>query len=199
MKKLIIRTAIITFVSALVIAAAVFGICSLAAPAAMMKFTASLGWTGASGDYAYSAYEKTGELSYLAYACDAADRTNGGKAVERYEILIKAEGFDEYCKQEDERTSSEHIKGTYSQYVSGRYACVLYREGDTEKAIETAAAAVKEEFPENNAVIALSTEIIGNKDKAACGKLAEQLKQISGIQSDENCRQIIKVLEECAS
>ena len=53
MKKIIVRTALITLGITLIMAIAVFGIVSFCFPASMMEFTASLGMKNLSGDYAY--------------------------------------------------------------------------------------------------------------------------------------------------
>ena len=66
MRKLVLKTALLTLGVLLVLAVAVFGVLSLCAPALVCDFTASLGMETVSADYAYQEYQRSGSLSYLA-------------------------------------------------------------------------------------------------------------------------------------
>lgn len=205
MKKLIVKTALITLLAAVVLGISIFGVCSLFAPAAMMRFTASIGLTGVSGDYAYSAYGKTGELSYLAYSCEIAAETNDGRACERYELFLSHEGFSEYCLDRDEQAASalpgelaQYARGGYEQYTYGKYVCSLLRAGRADEAISYAVTSLKGDFPENNAVIALAMQAIKNNDKQVCTKLAAVLVA-DAISSNDECQEIISILEDFAN
>ena len=163
MKKLILKTALLTFAIALVFLLAVFGIMSLTAPVTMMNFTATLGMDRISGDYAYQAYENsTGEdgLSYLVRAFEIAVDTNDNRtARDRFEELFGEDGserrteFEKYCKdwsalQFPEGTSDKVIASyknfSYRGYLCGQAACVYYRlsknEQDKTKALDFAFA-----------------------------------------------------------
>jgi len=97
MKKLVLKTALITFIAACVVLLSLFGIMSLAAPVAMMNITASLGLGGMSSDYAYEAYGRNEEIGYLARAAEVA-YANGNykKADDRFKELIAHQSFKEY-------------------------------------------------------------------------------------------------------
>ena len=205
MKKLIVKTALITLLTAVVLGISVFGVCSLFAPAAMMQFTASIGMTGASGDYAYSAYCKTGELSYLAYSCEVAAETNDSRARERYELFINHEGFSAYCSDRDEQTAqqlpdglAQYTQGGYERYTYGKYVCSLLRAGKGDEAIAYAVSTLKGEFSENNAVIALAMQAIKDNEKQVCIKLATALRA-DAISSNDECQEIITILEDFAN
>ncbi|MDE7158344.1 MAG: hypothetical protein K2N74_02110 [Clostridiales bacterium] len=155
MKKLILKTALLTFAISLVFLLAIFGIMSFAAPTVMMKFTASLGMDGISGDYAYQAYKSSsGEdrLSYLVRAFEtAAERGDNRVARDRFAELFGEEDserraeFEAYCAEQaklqfPEGTSDKVIESyknfSYRGYLCGQAACVYYRlaKNDEEKA-----------------------------------------------------------------
>ncbi len=199
MKKLIIKTALITFVSAIVFAAALFGILSLFAPAAMMRFTASLGFRQLSGDYAYSVYTSTGDIEYLAYSCETAAESVQNVTAERYALLIEHDGFSAYCQQKDAEVAgseyAEYVLSDYAQYSYGKYACALLRQGNGEGAIDFALSHLNGEFGQNNCVTALAMEGIRTQNEPFCQNLAARLKA-SEFAENENCKEIISVLEE---
>ena len=65
MRKIILKTALITLGVVIVLAVAAFGIASLCVPAAMSDLTYSLGMEAISSDYAFQEYERSGSLAYL--------------------------------------------------------------------------------------------------------------------------------------
>ncbi|MGN1077299.1 MAG: hypothetical protein ACI4ST_02170, partial [Candidatus Gallimonas sp.] len=140
MKKLVLKTAIITFVVTAVLAIAAFGVTSFLAPSVMMRFTASLGLESVSGDYAYQEYERSGDLSYLARSfLIAADRDSDKKANERFTVLYgedgseRREAFSAYCAEYtvDDSSLPESARGLeYRMYLCGRAAVVRYRLAD---------------------------------------------------------------------
>ena len=66
MRKIVLKTAIITLGVTIILAVAVFGIVSLIAPAQMMRLTLSLGLDRIGADYAFQEYERSGDVDYLA-------------------------------------------------------------------------------------------------------------------------------------
>ncbi len=205
MKKLVLKTALITFGAALVLVALVFIIVSSSSPVAMMNLTASMGMDGASGDYAYTAYERTEEISYLAYSCEmAAIRKEDAAIVSRCETLFKHEKFAEYCAKKDGEPDrapeeiSQYVSGGYAQFLYGQYACALLRTEEAEKAADFAIEAAGEAFPENNAAIALAIEAHSLEKKDFCKLYAEKLRACSANEN-ERCKDIIKILEDFAN
>ncbi len=200
MKKLILKTALITFVSALVVVAAVFGSLSLFAPAVMSRFTASMGLETLSGDYAYSAYQRSGEIEYLAYSCEVSATHEESVAVKRYEELFAVEGFSVYCGTRDEKVeeSMKAYVSTYEQFSYGNYACALYRENRKKDAIKAVLDRSQSPVPKNGALYLLANEGIRKGDKEFCKTLAQRLTE-SAFANDEHCKTIISDLEVYAN
>lgn len=205
MKRLILKTALITVCSALVLLIALFGLMSVFAPATMMRFTSSVGLYGMSGGYAYSAYQKTGDISYLAYSCEAAASSHEAGAKEKYELFFSLEGFADYCRERDEAAAeslpggvAQYMTGSYEQFSYGNYACVLLRAGDGEGAIAFVMGKLDASFPESNAAVSLAMEGISLGNKQFCEELAQALRESSAA-GQVKCQEIISILEEFAN
>ena len=195
MKRLIIKTAAITFGVALVVMLMTFGICSFAVPQVMMRFTDYIGLEEASADYAYVAYQRCGEVEYIARASEIAIRRSRDEVVVlRIEEFMDNADFAEYCESRD----SAGQEGGYAQYIYGSYASALYRTGEREEATDFAFSVNEEAFPRNNAVVALSFAAIERSDKEMCSLIAERLRG-SAFAEAEYCSDLISILEEFAN
>ena len=177
MKKTILKTALITLAIAIVLAISIFGIVSLSAPYAMMKFTASMGLDTISGDYAFQEYERSGNIDCLVRSfLIAAEDENYTAAAERFE-KIEAEGekFEAYCKEASVPKGEGIPAYSLRDYVMGRAACVKYALG-AEDAIDFAVAETEAAFPEGNPAAALAAAAVAQKDAQFCAKLLSALE-----------------------
>ena len=196
MKKLIIKTAAITFGVALVVMLMAFGICSFAVPQVMMQFTDYIGLEEASADYAYVAYQRSGEVEYIAHASEIAIRRSRDEVIIlRLEEFMNDDQFAEYCSGAD---GEDAQPGGYAQYIYGNYACALYRTGEKQEATDFAFSVNEESFPRNNAIVALVFEAISAKDKAQCAEISSRLSGCPYV-GEEYCQNIISILEEFAN
>lgn len=209
MKKLVLKTAIITFVVTAVLAIAAFGVTSFLAPSVMMRFTASLGLESVSGDYAYQEYERSGDLSYLARSfLIAADRDSDKKANERFTVLYGEEGserreaFSAYCAEYtvDDSSLPESARGLeYRMYLCGRAAVVRYRLADGAEAegavCDFAVSETDKAFSAGNPVVALALSAASAEDGEFCALLLERIDAAgfdhSGVYND-----IVTILED---
>lgn len=220
MKKLILKTAFLTFAIALVFLLAIFGIMSLTAPVTMMNFTATLGLERISGDYAYQAYENsTGEnkLSYLVRAFEIAVDTNDNRAArDRFEELFgeddserRAE-FEKYCTewralQFPEGTSDKVIASykdfSYRGYLCGQASCVYYRlaknEQDKNKALDFAFEQTDASLSvENSPVYYLAVTGAENNDAEFCLRLFDGMTE-RGYEQNTAYTKIETALKSC--
>ncbi len=178
MKKLILKTALITVGITLVLAVSVFGIVSFAAPSVLMRLTDSLGMEAISGDYAYEEYARSGDLACLSRAFQIAERKGENhKAAERFETLYEDPSFGEFCEEQEdisvtrknEETGEEEVLWSvgYRAYLCGRAACVAARLSDTDEekgmTIDFAFKETESSFPARNPVVALAAELGNNK------------------------------------
>ena len=186
MKKLVIKTAIITFCASIVLAISVIGILSFCAPAVMMRLTASLGMRGISGDFAYEEYARSGDISYLARSFElAAEHSDDRVAEERFRILYGEEGseeraaFDKYCAEYRAETIDGVPVLNYRMYLCGQAAAVKYRlASSAEEKTKVWAFALDEtddNFSIGNPVVMLAVEALSFEDTAFCGELLERI------------------------
>ncbi len=194
MKKTILKTALITLAIAVVLAISIFGIVSLCAPYAMMKFTASMGMDTISGDYAFQEYERSGDVDCLVRSfLIAAEDENYTRAEERF-AKIEAEGekFEAYCKEASVPTGEGIPAYSLRDYVMGRAACMKYGLGK-EDAIAFAVAETGTAFPEGNPAAALSVAAASKKDAQFCGKLLSAIEG-AGFEQNAYYARVIAVL-----
>ncbi len=176
MKKLILKTALITFWTAVACGAVLLLILDLAAPKFMMDFTGSLGMKSVSANYAYDEYERSGDPAYLARAFLILENNGEDKkALVRWEELYESEGFGAYC--ETGAPEGEDLPAySYRDYLTGCAARLKYRLSGSSAAGKTAAltfalSETKPTFPQGNPVIALSAEAMKKEDGAFLGEI----------------------------
>lgn len=201
MKRLVLKTILITVGVFFILAVSAFGIASMCAPRAMMRLTASMGLEGVSGDYAFREYERSGDVGCLARSfLISAQRKNDRKADERFELLVADEGFEEFCEHEDQTLDvHESVAGySYRNYVMGLEACVKYRLAQTEEeetaAIDFALSQTDASFPEDNPTVALVIECAREEDKPFCAALLARLE--AGGYAGDAYHDIINILED---
>lgn len=204
MKKLILKTALITFGVTIILAVSLFGIVSFCAPASMMRFCESLGLENISGDYAYQEYQNTKELSYLAHAFEvAADGGSYVTADERFEELYGEENSDQrsffaaFCKMQNNSALPDGVPAYgYRAYLCGRAACVKYHlaRTDDERA-EVCAFAIGEAEPalsEDSPLFALALEAIDREDGAFCALLREKISAETKFEKENEYYQTLE-------
>lgn len=212
MKKLILKTALITVGISLVLAIAVFGIVSFFAPAAMMKLCDSLGLENISGDYAYQQYQLSGEIDYLARAFEIAvanDRND--VANERFNEFYGEDGseqraaFSEYCLKQTVGDNSaqmpEKVSGyDYRAFICSQAALVKYRiaasDGEKEAVCKFAVSETGKEFVPESPVVALAAESAGKGDKAFCLLLLASVKSADFNTQNNYYIKTVKILED---
>ncbi len=202
MKKLILKTALITLGVVIILAIAAFGVASLCVPAAMSDLAYSLGMSNISSDYAYQEYERSGDLAYLSRSFElAAANGRDEKAEDRFDILYAADGFGEMCASRDVTVSigGEEVTYDYRDYVCGLGACVKYRLADSDEALaEAIALAVNEtaqDFPAGNPAYTLAVAAAGAGDSAFCGRLLTAFES-AGFAQNDLYSDIVYILED---
>ncbi len=181
MKKLLLKTALITFGITVMLFIAVFGIISFCAPRVMMNVTASLGLESVSGDYAYQEYERSGDIECLAKSFEIAAKKNQTQlASARFKAFYEDEGFDEYCtKMGDIQPSADIPALSYRSFVCSQGVTVVYRthrsQEDRTALCEFAVRETPSSFPRINPMLSLCWEAISAQDGALCVQLLSHL------------------------
>ena len=198
--KLVLKTAAATFSLLVALALILFGVVSLASPAAMMSFTDSLDMNGASAYYSVAVYDRTGEISDLAVAVEKSyDAGHYVDAAAYGEKLLNDSDFSAYCAARDEDTQGNaEIRSSYAQYAGGIVSSAQYYNGEGDKALNTAFDALADQtFPETNAVSLLTSAAINRDDVEFCENILARLENLTveNVQDQENLQSFILELQ----
>lgn len=218
MKKLILKTALITLGVVLILALSLFGIVSFCSPVSMMNFFNSLGLESIGGDYAEQEYRNSGDLRYLAHAFEvAAEAKKYELANKRFSMLYGEtpegrQAFYDLCNEIDKEDLPATLPGGsalppevlaigYRSAICGRAAQVKYYIADTpeeqEDVINFAVSETGEEFTLECPFVQLSAAALGQNDSVFCARLRERLLSESKFnRENEFYKNIESLLEE---
>ncbi len=209
MKKLILKTALVTFGVTIILAISLFGIVSFCAPASMMRFCESIGLENISGDYAYQEYQNTKKLDYLAHSFEiAAENGSYSVADERFCELYGETGSDrrlefaEYCTAQDNSSLPQEAPDyDYRAYLCGRAAAVKYHlaQTDDEKAAvcDFAIGETRPQLSADSPVISLALACIDSKDSEFCTLLLGRVEgEQKFLKDNSHYQNLVKFLEE---
>lgn len=122
MGKLIGKTVCATLALLLAVFLFVYGICSIFFPSVMISVTDSLGLEKTNATYTIRLYEKTGELSDLATAIERCYFVGKYEEVVEYGMILLAdEGYEEFCKEQDETYTSTYYEN-YNAFITALIA-----------------------------------------------------------------------------
>ncbi len=200
MKKIIIKTILITLGVTLIFAISAFGIVSFCAPSAMMSLTASLGLDSISGDYAYQEYQRSDDIDCLARSFEVAAMSQRDEiANERFEELYAHEAFSSYCEAQDGAAMDLVSDVSYRDYVCGLAAQVKYRLARLAEikleVYEFALAETDSSFAPGNPVLQLAVQAVEAGDTEFCAALLERIPE-AGFEENQTYSDIIQILEE---
>lgn len=183
MRKLIVKTALISLAGT-VGAMLVFALTViLAFPMTASNWALNLGMEGASANLAARAYERSGDEEALKAAIDRAI------IAEKYDILVDHCG--EFLETETFSASAdETVDGVvgagpvYRDYVAGNYAVALYREGKNIDALDVIAENTAE-YTDFCPARILVMEVLAAQDAEFAADLADELKDYRVCKTDE--------------
>ncbi len=215
MKKLILKTAIITFFVTMIFAVSLFGIVSFFAPSAMMRFCATIGLENISGDYAYQAYMTTNEIDYLARAFEiAATNEKDDVAGKRFDELYgeadseQRTKFSQYCTTQTLEKTGIEVPDAVASYdyrsaVCAQAAIVKSRTASSdEEKREVCEFAIEESCDEISAdcpVTALASELSERNDGEFCNMLLNAIKRTDKFDTENsNYILVVNTLQEAA-
>lgn len=209
MKKLILKTALITVGVTIILAVSLFGIISFLAPATMMRFCESLGLENIGADYAYQEYLNSKDLAYLEHAfVRYADNEGYAKADDCFKALYGEEGssereaFERYCA-EQQNANDKVPDFDYRSYLIGRAACVKLHLAHTEDAkkevVDFAISNTADDLSADSPAFALAIEAIDGGDVRACALLLDALEGERFNRENAGYIDLEKFLEEAVS
>ena len=182
--RVIVRTIVNTLCAIAILCTLLVLSASLVFPSTMMGISYKLGNDSGAMKYAYTAYSRTGEVAYIAYATDVAFGADDDEDIALYgEAFVNDEDFLQYCSETD--ALYDQPAGSYCKYVYGRVVVSLYKLGEKQKSFEYAVQAVENGFEENNALVALFVESLVSGDFETADKVeTEFLKVLPTLSED---------------
>ncbi len=173
--RVILRAAISTLISILVLFAFMLGALCLIFPSTMMGVTYDLGMNEASVDFAKTAYDRSHQIEYIAFATEVAIETGDNARVEECgTVLIAQDGFETYCDKRDSELTADIA---YKQYIYGQVSVAKYALNKTD-AVATAFAGLAENtFPKNNAVVALLVAALRADDTQTVAEIKTEMNE----------------------
>ena len=182
--RVILRAAVSTLVSILALFAFMLGALCLFFPSTMMGVTYDLGMNAASVDFAKTAFDRSHQIYYVAFATEVAVETGDNARVEECgSLLIEQDGFQEYCTQRDAEIQANI---SYKQYIYGQVSLAKYALQKTD-AVTTAFSGLTENtFPKNNAVVALLVTAIQNGDTQTVTAIQTQMNEMANTLTGED-------------
>lgn len=211
MKKIIIKSTLITIALVVGCVAVVFAVISFGFPNTICGWCEQLGNYGLAARYASLYYSYTDKVSALGRCVDDSILADDDEYLLNYGVqLIEREDFSDYCTERDDEingsiSSDENFAGitfSYRHYVYGALTSVYYEDGNLALAIGTAVASLDSGidrteftvseysgeivgFPVNNALGTLSLQIIESVDSAAAEEVLKVFDYITPNGADE--------------
>ena len=183
MDKLILRAILTTLASIVALCAIMLLTLCLVFPSTMMQITYELGMNGASIGFAKTAYDRTDNIHYIAFATEVAilDGDTQNVVICGNKLLSDNE-FESYCQNKNQN-KPQNAKGTYQQYFYGQVCVAEYNAatsvGVKMNAVDKAYASLGENaFPENNALVAILLASLRQQDTQTLEKIKGKMNEI---------------------
>ena len=139
MKKLVLKTALITLCSIIALLGILYGVFALFFPKTLAKTFEALGSDNAAIRYYEKQYEKTEDLQDLITLCAKLDVYEDTERAEKYlTILVAKPGFYSTCLDSD-------VSGQISneEYFEGKWVVATYLKDGIERGIEKALYSIR--------------------------------------------------------
>ena len=160
LKKLIIKTAAITFAIIIAVASLVYGALVLFAPRSLAAFYEGVGNYGISVDFYEMQYNKTADKNDLYTLCIKVDEYLDAERAKKYlELFVDGDSasFNAFCTEKDS-TNTAPTAITTKEYAFGKLVCAIYSSEGIVSAVERAEELVEAGYTEFNPYYVLITD-----------------------------------------
>lgn len=161
MKKLVLKTALITLASIIAILGILYGVFALFFPKTLAKTYESMGYDQTAIKYYEKQYEKTQDVQDLITLCVRLDVYSDTSRAEKYlSILVAKPNFYSTCLDNDVNVQTSNQISS-EEYFEGKWVVATYLKNGVEKAIENAIYSVRKgnyRYTEYNAFFMLYSD-----------------------------------------
>ena len=173
--KVILRAILSTLMAIGMLFAFAFVTLVAAFPSTTMELAYDLGMNSSSIRNAERAYRRSDDIYFMAYAVNVAiSEDNYEKTVSCGEKLISDEEFQGFCMEKN--ALGEALD--YEQYIYGKVCVAHYENGEKEKAVQSAFAYTTQNFPQNNAVVAVVYAARKKNDADTANMIKGKMEQV---------------------
>lgn len=176
MKKLVIKTAVITLAVIIALVGLLFGAFCLFSPVTLAKFFDGAGNYSLSVTFYEKQYKKTQDLSDLYVLSVKLDQGKDAQKTERYlSVFLTTDGVNDYCKKYDDTNS---VFTTY-EYLNGKYVCALYSVKGIDQALDYLEESVCNEYNDYNGYSILLGEYSSTLSNQELNKILQSLNGLT--------------------
>ncbi len=163
MKKLILKTSLITVGAIVALIFIVYGVFALFFPIKIANFLDNIGLEGLSASYYQLHYESTGDVNDLGFLCVKIDEEENPQLAEKFLILLVQDvEFENYLEQFD-KNSSATMSGR--EYFYSKLVIASFKMEKCEQAVNFAKECVDKGYTELNPFyVALCSNVINSED-----------------------------------
>lgn len=218
MQKVFIKAIINTLVGIFAAAVLTWAVITLAFPSSLVTVTANMGWTKVSAWYAASSYVRTRDLNDLALAVDMSinvvnvkkgkielgdksvtiTKDDYGQVRKYCSILIRQDGFEDFCAERDGDEENEGYGGSTKNYYYTSLVEAYYNTGYKTDALARAILMLKEDdgvIDGSSAIFLLTYQAVSNDDVDFCKMIQSELSK-SNVEENEVYTTLVKVLSD---
>ena len=176
--KVIARAVLSTLIAIFALFTFMFTSLCLVYPSTMMQITKNMGMNDACIKYARRAYDRTGDIYYIATATHTAIASKDyKKIVVCGNALVVDDEFQLFCEEKDKEMSAEKKDYSYEQQVYGIICVSEYTLGKKAEAVARAFESLNGGFPRLNAVVALLFSI--EDDETTKAEIKGKIEQMN--------------------
>ncbi len=174
MKKLIIKTCVLTLIIILVIGFSLFGLISLTSPSIIANTAFKLNAKNTCVTYTVKQYEKSKDVNDLALLVERTAWANNYELTAKYSpILLSDKDFEKFLLNDP----------TYETFISSLFVESLYKTGNKDKFIEVAFSYYLGKSEPNTVRVAILT---AKEDSETLSKILKKLKSLEDKTEETN-------------
>lgn len=188
MKRLVIKTVVITIAAIVVLTTAAYFLTAFISPKTLADGWKSVGNYTFSVKYYEKQYQKTENIEDLANLCIILDvKGDNVRAVKYLKLLTEREDFVKYCENKD---AEGGFKMTTYEYYYGRYTVATYWMKGIDSAVDIAKRVFGSngKYTENNSFYILLTEV-ETLSKSEAEKISSEIAAIKVRLTDSTQRE----------
>lgn len=195
--KVVLRSILNTLAAIAVLFVSLMLTLILIFPSTMMGISYDLGMDNAAVYFAKTAYKRSGEVYYIAFATETAIGVKNTEKIDACgELLILDDEFSDYCAAQDDKLSAK--SGTYRNYIYSNYCLAVYEEESGAKAAQIAIEETGNSFTKGNPVSVVLVYAMSKNEKDVVQTLYTAMQAIT-VSDDSEAASLNELMQFASS